>query len=177
MIIWGWALTAASSAVAADNAAGTAAVMEAAALFSSLKQKPKRTLVFALWCGEEQGLWGSKYYVEEAPLMPLDQTVLMIQLDYLGHEYGPCLSNVNDNALIQKFVGSAIADEALTALDWGGRSASDDQYFLAHNVPAYRFIAYGNHHHRSSDTIENLSRDMLNKTTELLVKGIVNTAY
>ena len=49
---------------ASDNAAGTAVVMEAARILSSLRVKPKRTIRFALWNGEEQGLLGSLAYID-----------------------------------------------------------------------------------------------------------------
>lgn len=48
---------------AADNGAGTAMIMEAARILSKMP-KPKRTIRFALWAGEEQGLLGSLAYVE-----------------------------------------------------------------------------------------------------------------
>lgn len=49
---------------AADNAAGSAVVMEAARILASLKVKPRRTIRFALWAGEEQGLFGSADYLQ-----------------------------------------------------------------------------------------------------------------
>ncbi|HEY7809605.1 MAG TPA: M20/M25/M40 family metallo-hydrolase [Allosphingosinicella sp.] len=49
---------------AVDNAAGSAVVMEAARILSRLSVKPKRTIRFALWSGEEQGILGSLAYVE-----------------------------------------------------------------------------------------------------------------
>lgn len=49
---------------AADNGAGSAIIMEAARILSALKVKPKRTIRFALWSGEEQGLYGSANYIE-----------------------------------------------------------------------------------------------------------------
>jgi len=49
---------------AADNGAGAVVVMEAARILASLDVKPKRTIRFALWEGEEQGLIGSGAYVE-----------------------------------------------------------------------------------------------------------------
>lgn len=49
---------------AADNAAGVAMVMEAARILSALGVRPRRTIRFALWTGEEQGLLGSMDYVE-----------------------------------------------------------------------------------------------------------------
>jgi hypothetical protein len=49
---------------AADNGAGSAMIMEAARILSTLKVKPKRTIRFALWAGEEQGILGSLAYIE-----------------------------------------------------------------------------------------------------------------
>jgi hypothetical protein len=49
---------------AADNGAGSAVVMEAARILSSLHVRPKRTIRFALWAGEEEGLLGSYAYVD-----------------------------------------------------------------------------------------------------------------
>lgn len=50
---------------AADNGAGTVVVMEAARILAAIGVKPRRTIRFALWAGEEQGLWGSLSYVEK----------------------------------------------------------------------------------------------------------------
>jgi carboxypeptidase Q len=50
---------------AADNGAGSAVVMEAARILSSMGARPRRTIRFALWAGEEQGLLGSGAYVEQ----------------------------------------------------------------------------------------------------------------
>jgi len=50
---------------AADNGAGSVTVMEAARILAALGVRPKRTIRFALWAGEEQGLLGSRAYVEK----------------------------------------------------------------------------------------------------------------
>jgi hypothetical protein len=50
---------------AADNGAGSAMVMEAARILARLGVKPKRTIRFALWAAEEQGLIGSTAYVDQ----------------------------------------------------------------------------------------------------------------
>ncbi len=47
-----------------DNGTGSAVTMEAARLLKAANAKPKRTIRFILWTGEEQGLWGSRKYVE-----------------------------------------------------------------------------------------------------------------
>jgi hypothetical protein len=50
---------------AADNGAGSVVVMEAARILRQLGVRPKRTIRFALWSGEEQGLYGSANYVQQ----------------------------------------------------------------------------------------------------------------
>ena len=50
---------------ATDNGAGSAVVMEAARILSALHVRPRRTIRFALWAGEEEGLLGSYAYVDE----------------------------------------------------------------------------------------------------------------
>ncbi len=49
---------------AADNGAGSVVVMEAARILRRLGVRPRRTIRFALWEGEEQGLLGSRAYIE-----------------------------------------------------------------------------------------------------------------
>ncbi|OQX86123.1 hypothetical protein B6D60_06775 [candidate division KSB1 bacterium 4484_87] len=66
-----------------DNASGTATVMEIARAFSSLPKKPRRSLVFITFAGEEMGLLGSKYYTAH-PIFPLKKTKAMINLDMVG---------------------------------------------------------------------------------------------
>lgn len=50
---------------ATDNAAGCAVAMEAVRILQALEARPRRTIRLALWSGEEQGLKGSRAYVEE----------------------------------------------------------------------------------------------------------------
>jgi hypothetical protein len=48
-----------------DNGAGSVTVLEAARLIAKLGVKPKRTIRFVLWSGEEQGLLGSRAYIDQ----------------------------------------------------------------------------------------------------------------
>ncbi|MES2378503.1 MAG: M28 family metallopeptidase [Bacteroidota bacterium] len=65
---------------ALDNASGTAAILEIAKAFKSMKTPPERTIVFLSVTAEEQGLLGSEYYGEN-PVYPLDKTVANINID------------------------------------------------------------------------------------------------
>ncbi len=68
---------------ALDNASGTAALLELARAFKSLKTKPERTVIFLSVTAEEQGLWGSAYYAEN-PVYPAAKTVANINMDGLN---------------------------------------------------------------------------------------------
>ncbi len=50
---------------ATDNATGSAAMMEALRVIKAIGLRPRRTIRVALWCAEEQGLRGSRAYVQE----------------------------------------------------------------------------------------------------------------
>ena len=67
-----------------DNGSGSVGVMEIAEAFAKNPVKPKRSVVFALWTGEEKGLYGSRYYV----IHPfLEKTTATINLDMISREY------------------------------------------------------------------------------------------
>jgi hypothetical protein len=66
-----------------DNASGVAGVLEIAQELAAMKPPPKRSVVFALFYGEELGLYGSKFYVAN-PVVPLEATVAMVNLEQLG---------------------------------------------------------------------------------------------
>ena len=54
-----------SATGATDNADGVATVMEAVRILKTLGVQPRRTIRIALWAGEEQGLLGSRAYVQQ----------------------------------------------------------------------------------------------------------------
>lgn len=66
-----------------DNASGTAGVIELARVLTSQRPRPKRTIMFMAFSGEEEGLLGSNYYVNH-PLRPLANTIAMINMDMIG---------------------------------------------------------------------------------------------
>lgn len=65
---------------ALDNASGTSQLLAIAEAYGKLAEKPARSVVFLFVTAEEQGLWGSAYYVNN-PVYPLDKTVANINID------------------------------------------------------------------------------------------------
>jgi Peptidase family M28 len=80
-----------------DDGSGTVSVIELASAFASLKERPRRSVVFMTFFGEERGLLGSHYYGQH-PIFPIDQTVADINLEQVGRtdsDEGPQLNNAS----------------------------------------------------------------------------------
>lgn len=80
-----------------DNASGTSALIELARQFAKEK-KNKRTIIFIAFGGEEEGLLGSRFYVNN-PVFPIEKTVAMLNMDMVGR--------LNENKLTVGGIGTA----------------------------------------------------------------------
>ena len=138
-----------------DNASGTAGVLELARLFSA--KKPKHTIVFMAFGGEEEGLLGSNYYVNH-PLLPLANTVAMINMDMIGR--------MKDGRLIVGGVGTAKEWRELIAgekqfqltLNEDGFGPSDHSSFYGKQIPVLFFwTGTHNDYHKPSDTFDKIN--------------------
>jgi hypothetical protein len=142
-----------------DNASGTAAVVELARRIAS-GPKPKRRMVFICFSGEERGLIGSNYYVLH-PVVPLDDTIAMINFDMIG--------NLKDNVVEVNGVGTAEefrgivmkADEAtpigITIVD-GAFAGSDHLPFYLKQIPVmFCFTGMTSIYHTPDDDFKTLN--------------------
>lgn len=68
-----------------DDGSGTVALIEIAQALAALPedQRPKRSIIFLSLFGEEKGMLGSRYYVQN-PLVPLEKTIVNVNLEHLG---------------------------------------------------------------------------------------------
>lgn len=155
-----------------DNGSGTVALMEIAEALALAPRKPKRSLLFIWFDGEESGLLGSRHYVEH-PLVPLDRTVAMINMDMIGRS--------PDHRVSVTGFGSSPAFEGLAesmqqafpqlVLDTGkfpAPAASDQMSFYQKGIPAL-FMYTGMHedYHRAGDTLEKIRFDDLAQISAL----------
>ncbi len=69
-----------------DNGSGSVGVLNLARAFMANPERPKRSILFCLWTGEEEGLLGSRYYVQN-PVFPLDKTVAYVNMDMISRPY------------------------------------------------------------------------------------------
>ena len=70
-----------------DNASGVSAVLQIARAFVTSGQQPERNVIFAFWDGEEKGLLGSKYFVQNCPF--ISQIKGYLNFDMIGRNNKP----------------------------------------------------------------------------------------
>ncbi|HET6973443.1 MAG TPA: M20/M25/M40 family metallo-hydrolase [Pyrinomonadaceae bacterium] len=66
-----------------DDGSGTTALLGMAEALAKAPVRPKRSVLFVWHCGEEKGLWGSRYFTE-FPTVPLKQIVAQLNIDMIG---------------------------------------------------------------------------------------------
>ncbi len=71
-----------------DDGSGTTALLAMAESLGQAPQRPRRSVLFVWHCGEEKGLWGSRYFTEN-PTVPLNQIVTQINIDMIGRSHAP----------------------------------------------------------------------------------------
>ncbi|MFZ5494395.1 MAG: M28 family metallopeptidase [Verrucomicrobiota bacterium] len=106
---------------AADNAAGTAVLLELAQAFTALPPaaRPKRSILFLAVTAEEKGLLGSRYYATN-PLYPLEKTVANINMDG-ANQFGR-----TEDLVVIGSGASSIEDLAAEVAAAQGRTLSSD---------------------------------------------------
>lgn len=70
-----------------DDGSGTVAVIQLARAFAGARnegQGPRRSILFMTVSAEEQGLYGSQWYTDYEPLVPLDATIVNLNMDMIG---------------------------------------------------------------------------------------------
>lgn len=126
-----------------DNASGTAMLMDLAARY--VKNPLKYNVLFIAFAGEEAGLEGSKYFVEN-PLVPLNKICFLINLDLTGNgEEG--ITVVNGKMFEEDFLRLAEINSTykfIPKIRARGAAANSDHYWFSENgVPAFFIYTLG----------------------------------
>ncbi|MGB7212269.1 MAG: M20/M25/M40 family metallo-hydrolase [Gemmatimonadales bacterium] len=141
-----------------DNGAGAATVLEAARAIAASGVKPKRTIRFILFTGEEEGLLGSAAYANEhAADADSIQAVLVLD-NGTGRITGQALQGrPQDNQLWQDIFAPLSALGPFTVRD-GNKGGTDHLSFLPWGVPSWNFDqesrGYNHTHHSQVDTYD-----------------------
>ena len=160
-----------------DNASGTAVMLEIARLFSQNQFRPRRSLLFASFDGEERGMLGSMIYVEN-PVLPLEKTLNMINLDHVGAGNGKLTVGVTrqDKTPIQQAAEQAGLTDHVQI--YGYFPGGDHVPFYEAGVPTITVVSSGTHphFHQPSDTVESLQPEILTTSTKFLLTLITRLA-
>jgi aminopeptidase YwaD len=135
-----------------DNASGTAGVLELARAFARAP-RPRRSLVFAAFSGEEIGLFGSSAYVE-APALPLSDTAAMLNLDMVGRlrDGGLAVFGTGSSPDFPDLVERALQGLSLDAsFTEDGFAPSDQTSFYARGIPVLMFFTGAHPHYHTPE--------------------------
>lgn len=176
-----------------DNGSGTVALLEMAKAMAA-SGKPKRSVMFMFWSGEEKGLWGSRMFAE-TPLVPLDRFAAIVNMDMIGRSKAPGdtnprnrdLSGPNEVFVMGPKQSSAdlgnwlkTINDRFHKLELNGRldepnepqrlfQRSDQAPFIQRGVPALVFFT-GLHedYHQVSDHVEKIDFKKLEKISQTI---------
>jgi hypothetical protein len=162
---------------ATDNATGVAAVLAVGRALGRLPEPPRRSVVLALWDAEEDGLLGSRYYVDH-PLVPLEDTVAYVNFDILGADLLPSLADTSfalgaetGGPDFAELVQQAIDQEALVMHRLSyifGQLRSDYANFGAAGVPTVFFSdSNGACYHKTGDDFHRVDRPKLRQQSRI----------
>ena len=124
-----------------DNASGCAMLLNLAKYYSMPEHKPKYSIVFMAFCGEEVGLLGSKYYTEH-PLFPMKNIRFLLNMDIMGT--GEDGITVVNGAIFKtefdKLKQINTENNFIKDVKIRGKAANSDHYFFAENGVKACFI-------------------------------------
>lgn len=168
-----------------DNASGIAVMLEIAKALKNFDIKLKRSVIFAAFGSEEQGIIGSKYFIEN-PIVSLDNIMYLINLDGVGSgdkifatagktypELFEPLKTAND-MYIHRLIES---NDFLNIT----RPRLDAARFMKAGIPSVSFSAFGNSvtnsvYHQPGDNIEIIDPEIMEDIAQLIYIGIIRLA-
>ncbi|MHC4549729.1 MAG: M28 family peptidase [Planctomycetota bacterium] len=145
-----------------DNASGSAMLHEVARAIAARGRTFRRTLVFCWFAGEEQGLLGSRAFVEQPPV-PLEKIAVMINTDMVGQ--GKPVLAVGGSEIYPRDAGFLhdFEFEGFTIRRFRAGGNSDHFPFVSRGVPAFFLHTQGPHpnYHRPADDWQHIRPELL----------------
>lgn len=162
-----------------DNASGTAAILEMIDAVRRLPARPKRSLLFALWDAEEDGLIGSKHWTAR-PTVDLARVKLYFNLDMVGRLKNDRLEVYGTRTLVgsRRLVSEENRDTRLAIdFDWRIKADSDHYSFASRSIP-FLMIHTGLHenYHRPSDDSHLINHDGIRRVSRLVIQSALRLA-
>ena len=157
-----------------DNASGTVGIMTLARALTASGETPEKTIIFALWTGEEKGMFGSRYYTAN-PTVPLENIKMHINFDMISR----FISDDTPNAVTMAYSDShpiftKINDKNIAAyniqldteylLQSVTPAATDHRSFLDKGIPCFRFKSgHREEYHSPADETSTLDWEIMEK--------------
>jgi hypothetical protein len=176
-----------SATGATDNADGVTTVMEAFRILQAIGVKPRRTIRLALWAGEEQGLLGSRAYVQkhlggDANAAARDKFSVYFNLDNgIVPISGFYLEGNEAMGRIMAAWLKPLADLGATIATPKGIGATDHLSFKNVGLPGFQAVQdYKDYdvrtHHTNMDTDERVPRDALKQAATVMASILYHAA-
>lgn len=150
---------------AADDATGTSVIMEVARAIQSLGLKPKRTIRFVLFWGEEEGLLGSREYVRAHKDELGKISAVLVHDTGTGKVTSIGLSGQYQAREVMDQVVAPLRSLGLQELSMRSMGGTDHASFVPEGVPGFYCIQdmtdYNKVHHSQSDTFDKINKDNL----------------
>jgi Zn-dependent M28 family amino/carboxypeptidase len=169
-----------------DNGTGSCTVLETARILGKAAQegiRPKRTIRFILFTGEEEGLWGSRRYVEAHPADMPKTSAAFIHDTGTGRVVG--VNAVGSEAIKETFDRELVSLKELgvsvnLGRGGGGGGGSDHATFQGVGVPGVMYqqdrAEYGFTHHSQSDTLDKAREPDLIESAQVMAICALRTA-
>jgi Zn-dependent M28 family amino/carboxypeptidase len=162
-----------------DNASGISVLLELAkSLGKTLK--PKRTVIFVAFTGEEAGLIGSRYFVEHLKDYYKGEVIADVNLDTDGRLFDNKLMVINSSSAKEwkfVFMGTDYTTGIKTDLITQNLDASDQVSFIEKGIPAVQLFSGPNEdYHRPSDTYDKIDGKGLVKVATVAKEVLVYLA-
>lgn len=163
-----------------DNGTGSMAVLEAARTLMKLNLKPKRTIRFVLFTGEEEGLVGSEKYVAAHKNELEKISAVLVHDSGTGRVLTLGLhDNYQDRETVDRVL-APLSELKLLEPSMARSSGTDHSSFDDAGVPGFFCMQYGAEytktHHSQSDTFDKVWKDDLNQGAQVLAAWAYNTA-
>ncbi len=155
-----------------DNASGSATCMQAGKAIAALARKPKRSIVIALFGGEELGLQGSTWFIDHVP-DTFDKVVGMLNFDMTGEGDGLWAAVAAEPVEFRKALEEADKSvkivRGMGTIHGVGVRGSDFAPFFLKGIAAASFGSNGPHlaYHQTGDTIYRINPDIMADAAKL----------
>jgi Zn-dependent M28 family amino/carboxypeptidase len=163
-----------------DNGTGAMTVLEAARVIAQSGVKPKRTIRFILFSGEEEGLLGSRAYAA-AHAAEADSIQAVLVLDNgTGAITGQALQGRDDLERLWAELLAPVASLGADSVRSASKSGTDHLSFLPYGVPGFNFDqivrGYNHTHHSQTDTFDHAVEGDLKQAAAVMAVTAVELA-